>query len=201
MSECPVPAAQLELNNFIFSLAYTDFIDSEGGIDGASGPVELPPNADRPDAEIQYDDNDVQAVQLESDNYLIDQSEAACRKVGDKSVDKHKIDSKNVQDREDYCDEYRVSDYLGAEHTMCKYCVSPYFLLQERSLHRFMFQGVGSACPYHIDSANNDLTGRGIESNEVKELIVQLHNEVRLLLPQSRCMFQYSQSIFPGRRA
>ena len=41
-----------------------------------------------------------------------------------------------------------------------------------------MFQGIGSACPLYIDSANNDLTGREIQSNEVKELIVQLHNEV-----------------------
>ena len=50
-------------------------------MDGASGPVELPPDAD-----IQYDDDDddVQAVQSEADNYLIDQSEEACRKVGGK---------------------------------------------------------------------------------------------------------------------
>ena len=29
----------------------------------------------------------------------------------------------------------------------------------------------------HIDRANNDLTGRLIVSNQMKELIVQLHNE------------------------
>ena len=34
-------------------------------------------------------------------------------------------------------------------------------------------------CPYFIDPANNDLTGRVIEETQVKELIVQLHNEVR----------------------
>ena len=34
-------------------------------------------------------------------------------------------------------------------------------------------------CPYFIDPANNDLTGRVIEDTQVKELIVQLHNEVR----------------------
>jgi hypothetical protein len=41
-----------------------------------------------------------------------------------------------------------------------------------------VFQGIGAACPLYIDSANNDLTGREIQNNEVKELIVQLHNEV-----------------------
>ena len=45
-----------------------------------------------------------------------------------------------------------------------------------------MLQGIGPACPINIDSANNDLTGREINSNEVKELIVQLHNEVRCSL-------------------
>ena len=44
---------------------------------------------------------------------------------------------------------------------------------------KVLLQGIGSACPINIDSANNDLTGREIKSNEVKELIVQLHNEVR----------------------
>ena len=46
-------------------------------------------------------------------------------------------------------------------------------------------QGIGAACPINIDSANNDLTGRDIKSNEVKELIVQLHNEVRKWLSNS----------------
>ena len=36
-------------------------------------------------------------------------------------------------------------------------------------------------CPYFIDPANNDLTGREIKDTNVKELIVQLHNEVNLL--------------------
>ena len=62
--------------------AFTDYVDAEGGVGGASGPVELPPGADF--QEIQYDDDDdsdIQAVQSEFDNYLIDQSEATCRKV------------------------------------------------------------------------------------------------------------------------
>ena len=42
----------------------------------------------------------------------------------------------------------------------------------------FLPQGLGDKCPYFIDPANNDLTGRVIETTEVKELIVQLHNEV-----------------------
>jgi hypothetical protein len=80
-----------------------DYIDSEGGIDGASGPVELPPDADRPDAEIQYDDDDdIQAIQSESDNYLIDQSEEACRKVGKKYINDNFIGVNNVQDKEEY---------------------------------------------------------------------------------------------------
>ena len=37
-------------------------------------------------------------------------------------------------------------------------------------------------CPYFIDPANNDLTGREIKDTNVKELIVQLHNEVNILL-------------------
>ena len=37
-------------------------------------------------------------------------------------------------------------------------------------------------CPYFIDPANNDLTGRVIEETQVKELIVQLHNEVRFCI-------------------
>ena len=41
-------------------------------------------------------------------------------------------------------------------------------------------QGIGAACPLHLDAANNDLTGRRIVSNQIKELIVQLHNEVSL---------------------
>ena len=45
-------------------------------------------------------------------------------------------------------------------------------------------QGLGSSCPYFIDAANNDLTGRVIQSNQVKELIVQLHNEVRIKNPE-----------------
>ena len=68
-----------------------------------------------------------------------------------------------------------------------------------------MFQGIGSACPYHIDSANNDLTGRVIKSNEVKELIVQLHNEVRDSIEQSteNCLNiprQFSQAGVLGHR-
>ena len=96
-------------------------------MDGGSGPVELPPNADRPDAEIQYDDDDdVQAVQSEADNYLIDQSEETCRKVGEEDIFDEYAHDDDIQDKSDYCDEYRESDYLGAEHTMCKYCVSIY---------------------------------------------------------------------------
>ena len=41
-------------------------------------------------------------------------------------------------------------------------------------------------CPYFIDPANNDLTGRVIEENQVKELIVQLHNEVTFVLSLPR---------------
>ena len=93
-------------------------------MEGASGPVELPPDADRPDDDIQYDDDDdIQAVQSEADNYLIDQSEDTCRKVGENIVNENTIDD-NVQDKEDYCDDDRKSEYLGADHTMCKYCVS-----------------------------------------------------------------------------
>ena len=59
-------------------------------MDGASGPVELPPGAD---AEFQYDDDDdIQAVQSEADNYLIDQSEDACRKVGENVVNENAIE-------------------------------------------------------------------------------------------------------------
>ena len=39
-------------------------------------------------------------------------------------------------------------------------------------------ENVPCRCPYFIDPASNDLTGRVIEDNQVKELIVQLHNEV-----------------------
>ena len=62
---------------------FTDYVDSEGGVEGGSGPVELPSDADLPDAEIQYDDDndDIQAVESEFDNYLIDQSEAQCKQV------------------------------------------------------------------------------------------------------------------------
>ena len=106
-------------------------------MDGASGPVELPPDADRPDADIQYDDDDdIQAVQSESDNYLIDQSEDTCRKVGENRVNENTIDD-DMQDKEDYCDNDRKSDYLGADHTMCKYCVSitkPYQVICNLSL-------------------------------------------------------------------
>ena len=55
-----------------------------------------------------------------------------------------------------------------------------------------MFQGIGSACPIYIDSANNDLTGREIKSNEVKELIVQLHNEVGAWPSMFRKMLEFS---------
>ena len=64
-------------------------MDAEGGVDGASGPVELPPDADN--QEIQYDDDDdddIQAVQSETDNYLIDQSEATCRQVDKQRITK-----------------------------------------------------------------------------------------------------------------
>ena len=39
-------------------------------------------------------------------------------------------------------------------------------------------QGLGEKCPYYLDPAKNDLTGRRILTSQVKELIVQLHNEV-----------------------
>ena len=97
-------------------------------MEGASGPVELPPDADYPDAEIQYDDDDVQAVQSEADNYLIDQSEAACRKVDEKDTNEKQANKDNIKDKEDYCDKKREFDYLGSEHTMCKFCVSFLFL-------------------------------------------------------------------------
>ena len=101
-------------------------------MDGASGPVELPPDADRPDADIQYDDDDdIQAVQSEADNYLIDQSEDTCRKVCENRINENIIDD-DMQDKEDYCDGERKSDFLGADHTMCKYCVSitkPYLVV------------------------------------------------------------------------
>ena len=97
---------------------------------GLSGPLDLPPDVDRPDAEIQYDDdddNDIQAVESESDNYLIEQSEAACGQVGGQHDIKHDYVDVNVfslKDRKDYCDKERRSDYLGPDHTMCKFCVS-----------------------------------------------------------------------------
>ena len=114
-------------------------------MDGASGPVELPPNAD-----IQYDDDDeddIQAVQSEADNYLIDESEDTCRKVGENRVDENTIDD-DVQDKDDYCDGERKSDYLGADHTMCKYCVSitkPYQVI--RSL-RFLCTWFSAICKF-----------------------------------------------------
>jgi hypothetical protein len=43
----------------------------------------------------------------------------------------------------------------------------------------FIFQGLGGKCPYYLDPVKNDLTGRRITRSQVKELIVQLHNEVR----------------------
>ena len=61
-------------------------------------------------------------------------------------------------------------------------------------LYNFLFQGIGPQCPLHIDSANNDLTGRLIISNQIKELIIQLHNEVRSSLfdgtdiPRPNCL-------------
>ena len=36
-------------------------------------------------------------------------------------------------------------------------------------------------------SANNDLTGRRIVSSQTKELIVQLHNEVRSKIARGAC--------------
>ena len=30
----------------------------------------------------------------------------------------------SFQDQHDYCDTEKISDYKGAEHTMCKFCVS-----------------------------------------------------------------------------
>ena len=63
-----------------------------------------------------------------------------------------------------------------------------------------LFQGIGSACPNNIDSANNDLTGREIRSNEVKELIVQLHNEVRYWLSNSMKPVTFSHNIFSDMR-
>jgi hypothetical protein len=65
-----------DINLNVFSkLPYTDFLTAEGGVDGASGLLELLPDEDPPDADIQYDDDDddIQAVQSEADNYLIDQ--------------------------------------------------------------------------------------------------------------------------------
>jgi hypothetical protein len=41
-------------------------------------------------------------------------------------------------------------------------------------------QGLGEKCPYYLDPTKNDLTGRRITRSQVKELIVQLHNEVSL---------------------
>jgi hypothetical protein len=42
-----------------------------------------------------------------------------------------------------------------------------------------LLQGLGVKCPYYLDPVKNDLTGRRIIRSQVKELIVQLHNEVR----------------------
>ena len=68
----------------------------------------------------------------------------------------------------------------------------------------FCFQGIGKACPINIDSANNDLTGRVIRSNQMKELIIQLHNEVRWRLfdhpdihTQTVCLAFDNQTIVP----
>ena len=55
-----------------------------------------------------------------------------------------------------------------------------------------MMQGIGPACPLHIDAANNDLTGRLIVSNQVKELIVQLHNEVKAVSQDYLCKAESS---------
>ena len=48
--------------------------------------MELPQGYDEPDQLVQYDDHDdplgPQAVTAEIDNYLLDQSEEECKKVG-----------------------------------------------------------------------------------------------------------------------
>ena len=77
---------------------------------------------------------------------------------------------------------------------LCKFSFS--------QIQRFLeitLQGIGPACPINIDSANNDLTGREIQSNEVKELIVQLHNEVRRWL-SNFMKLNFSHEIFSDMR-
>jgi len=132
---------------------FTDYL-SELGKEGFSfGDVDLPEGADLGVGLILDDDLDgAQAVVAETDNYLIDESEASCE-----------------QDQLEYCDREQREDWLGGEHTMCKFC------------------GLGDKCPYFIDPANNELTGRVIEENQVKELIVQLHNEVRSKIARGAC--------------
>ena len=73
-----------------------------------------------------------------------------------------------------------IHHYVTTKYTIC---VTSLYLKLFRFRSKIIcnpakiFQGIGPACPVHIDRANNDLTGRLIVSNQMKELIVQLHNE------------------------
>ena len=118
-------------------------------------------------------------------------------------------DNDNHQDQRDYCDREQREDWLGTEHTMCKFCglgdkyiiiitiVSMIMLIMihdhnhdddhdgdredDHDVDCDADDDGSPRCPYFIDPANNDLTGRVIEETHVKELIVQLHNEVGFL--------------------
>ena len=71
-----------------FRQPFTEFLNSQdiSEIDEyTAGPVELPQGYDEPDQLVQYDDpQGPQAVTAEIDNYLLDQSEEECKKVGGK---------------------------------------------------------------------------------------------------------------------
>ena len=70
-----------------FRPPFTDYLGSTDSEEGLSGPVDLPPGADQPDAVVQDDDvgpGSVQAVEVEYDNYLVEQSENECSKVGNR---------------------------------------------------------------------------------------------------------------------
>ena len=87
--------------------------------------MELPQGYDEPDQLVQYDDPlGPQAVIAEIDNYLLDQSEEECKKVGGdwETLKLVALMIVLLQDKLDYC----VNDYnyRGPEHTMCTFCVS-----------------------------------------------------------------------------
>lgn len=89
------------------------------------------------------------------------------------------------------------SKYKSGDHTMCKYCVRItdasivqileclYVLHTSRILP--FFQGLGKKCPYYLDPATNDMTGRVIEDQKTIDYILKLHNEVRSKIALGRC--------------